>query len=77
MSPLFGNDVISRAMAKEVPFTGKRNRGIRRWRHFRRFFTVADYCDNPMEKQKTDPLWKVCMLIDELNKQANDMRIPG
>ena len=24
MSPLFGNDVVSRAMAKEVPFTGKR-----------------------------------------------------
>jgi hypothetical protein len=77
MSPLFGNDVVSRAMAKEVPFTGKRIRGIRRWRHFQRFFTVADYRDNPKEKQKTDPLWKVRMLIDELNKQAKDMWVPG
>jgi hypothetical protein len=38
---------------------------------------VADYRDNPKEKQKTDPLWKVRMLIDELNKQAKDMWIPG
>ena len=27
--------------------------------------------------QKTDPLWKVHMLIDELNKRAKDMWIPG
>ncbi len=28
-SPLFWNDVVSRAMAKEVPFTGKRIQGMR------------------------------------------------
>jgi hypothetical protein len=77
LSPLFGNDVVSRALAKDVPFTGRRIRGIRQWRRFRRFFTVADYRDNPKEKQKTDPLWKVRMLIDKLNKQAKDMWIPG
>jgi hypothetical protein len=38
---------------------------------------VADYRENPKEKQKTDPLWKVRMLIDELNKQSKDMWIPG
>ena len=75
--PLFGNDLVSRLMTKEVVVTGKRIRGIRRWRHFRRFFTVADYRENPKEKQKTDPLWKVRMLIDELNKQSKDMWIPG
>jgi len=40
---LFGNDLISRVMAKEVYMTGKRIRGVHRWRHIRRFFTVADY----------------------------------
>jgi len=75
--PLFGNDLISRLTTKEVMVTGKRIRGIRRWRHFRQFFTVADYRENPKEKQKTDPLWKVRMLIDKLNKQSKDMWIPG
>jgi hypothetical protein len=64
-------------MAKEVATTGKKIRGVRRWRHFRRFFTLADYRDNPSVKQKEDPLWKVRQLIDELNKQAKDMWIPG
>ena len=64
-------------MTKEVGTTGKKIRGIRRWRHFRRFFTLTDYRDNPKEKQKEDPLWKVRQLIDELNKQAKDMWIPG
>ena len=44
---------------------------------FPAIFTVGDYRDNPKEKQKTDPLWKVRMLIDKLNKQAKDMWIPG
>jgi hypothetical protein len=57
--------------------TGKRTKGIRRWRHFRHFFTVADYRENPKEKQKTDLLWKICTLIDGMNKQAKDMWIPG
>jgi hypothetical protein len=64
-------------MAKQVLLTGKKIRGIRRWRHFRQLFTVADYQENPKEKQKADPLWKVHMLINELNKQAKDMWIPG
>jgi hypothetical protein len=75
--PLFGNNLTSRVMAKEVATTGKKIRGVRRWRHFRRFFTLADYRDNPSVKQKEDPLWKVRQLIDELNKQAKDMWIPG
>ena len=43
----------------------------------RRYFTVADYCESPKEKHKSDPLWKVCELLDELNKQAKDMWVPG
>jgi len=75
--PLFGNDLTSRTMAKEVFTTGTKIRGVRRWRHLRRFFTLADYRDNPWEMQKLDALWKVRQLIDELNKQAKDMWIPG
>jgi len=74
---LYGNDLTLRVMAKEVATTGKKIRGVCRWRHFRRFFTLTDYRDNPKEKQKEDPLWKVRTLIDELNKQAKDMWIPG
>ena len=43
VSPLFGNDIVSRVMAKEVTLIGKRIQGICQWRHFRQFFTVADY----------------------------------
>jgi hypothetical protein len=75
--PLFGNNLVSSVMTKTVSTTGRRIRGLRRWRHFRRFFTVADYRDNPKEKQKIDPLWKVREHIDELNKQSKDMWIPG
>ncbi len=75
--PLFGNNLTLRVMAKEVAATGKRIRGVHQRTHFRRIFTLADYRDNPREKQKEDPLWKVRQLIDELNKQAKDMWIPG
>jgi hypothetical protein len=75
--PLFGNDLVSRLMGKEVVVTGKKIRGIRQWRHFWQFFTVADYQENLNEKQKTNPLWKVYVLINELNKQTKDMWIPG
>ena len=75
--PLIGNDLISRVTAKEVHTTGKRVRGVRRWRYFWSFLTVADYRDKPKEKQKEDPLWNVWLLIDELNKQAKDMWSTG
>jgi hypothetical protein len=45
---------------------------------FLAILTVADYQNNPKEEmQKTDLLWKVHMLIGELNKRAKDMWIPG
>jgi len=30
--------------------------------------TFADYRENPKEKQKADPLWKVERLLQHLNK---------
>ena len=54
--PLFGNNLVSSVMTKTVSTTGRRIWGLRRWQHFRRFFTVADYRENPKEKQKIDPL---------------------
>jgi hypothetical protein len=47
------------------------------WKHFRWNFTVANYHESPKEKQKANPLWKVQELLDELNKQAKDMWVPG
>jgi hypothetical protein len=75
--PLFGNNLVLKVMTKTVSTIGRRIRGVCQWRHFQRFFTVVDYQDNPKEKQKVNPLWKVCGLINELNKQAKDMWIPG
>jgi hypothetical protein len=75
--PLLGSDLISNALAKRNAATCKTIKAARRWRHFRRYFTVADYRDSPREKQKVNPLWKVQELLDELNKQAKDMWVPG
>ncbi len=44
---------------------------------FHRYFTMANYCDNPKQKQQENPLWKVQELLDKLNKQAKDMWLPG
>jgi hypothetical protein len=53
--PLFGNNLVSKVMTKTVSISGKKIRGIRRWRMFRHFLTLADYRDSPSEKQKADP----------------------
>jgi hypothetical protein len=75
--PLLGSNLISNALRRKNLATGKTIKAARRWKHFRRYFTVADYRDSPKEKQKNDPLWKVRELLDELNKQAKDMWVPG
>ena len=53
---MLGSDLISNALAKRNATTGKTIKAARRWRHFRRYFTVADYRDSPREKQKVNPL---------------------
>jgi hypothetical protein len=75
--PLFGNDKYSKAMDKHDRTTGRRTSGKRRYKMFRRYFSMADYRDNPKQKQQENPLWKVQELLDELNKQAKDMWLPG
>jgi hypothetical protein len=75
--PLLGSNLISHALRKRNSATGKTIKAARRWRHFRRYFTVANYRDSPKDKQRVNPLWKVQELLDELNKQAKDMWVPG
>jgi hypothetical protein len=75
--PLLGSNLISHALRKRNSATGKTIKAARRWRHFRRYFTVTDYRDSPKDKQRVNPLWKVQELLDELNKQAKDMWVPG
>jgi hypothetical protein len=76
--PLFGNDKFARAMDKHV---GHRKRhwvsSLRRWKHFRRYFTLSDFCENPKDSQQANLLWKVQTLLDELNVQASSMWVPG
>jgi hypothetical protein len=75
--PLFGSTMISNALNRKNPVTGKTIKARRRWKHFRRYFTMKDYREVPREQQRKNPLWKVQRLIDELNKQAKDMWVPG
>ena len=78
MEPLFGNDKFARAMDKHVGHR-KRHRvsGQSRWKHFRRYFTLSDFRENPKDSQRTNLLWKVQTLLDELNAQASRMWVPG
>jgi hypothetical protein len=75
--PLLGSNLISNALRRKNAAMGKTVKAARRWKHFCWYFTVADYRESPKEKQKSDLLWKVCELLDELNKQAKDMWAPG
>ena len=43
----------------------------------RLFLGFRVFLGSSKEKQKNDPLWKVPELLDELNKQAKDMWVPG
>jgi hypothetical protein len=74
---LLGSDLISNALTKKNSMTGKTIKAACHWRHFRHYFTVANYRDSPRKKQKANPLWKVQELLDELNKQAKNMWVPG
>ena len=75
--PLLGSDLISTFLRRKNSATGKTIKAAHRWKHFCRYFTVADYRESPREKQKVNPLWKVQELLDKLNKQAKDMWVPS
>jgi hypothetical protein len=75
--PLFGSNMISKALAWKNLETGNTIKASRRWKHFRRYFRMQDYRENPREQQQKNLLWKVQRLINELNKQAKDLWVPG
>ena len=75
--PLLGSDMMTNALRRRNRATGTTICALRRWRHFRRYLTFADYRENPKEKQKADPLWKVERLLQHLNKRCRDMWVPG
>jgi hypothetical protein len=74
--PLFGSNLITNTLSWKNATTGKTIKAVCHWKHFCRYFTVADYRESPKEKQKANPLWKVQELLDKLNKQAKDMWVP-
>jgi hypothetical protein len=50
---------------------------LRRWRHFQCFLSISDFRADTKKEQEKDLLWKVCALINHLNKNAKDMWVPG
>ncbi len=75
--PLFGCNMISKGLNRKNLAMGKTLKAGQRWKHFRRYFTLQDYRENPRQQQRLNPLWKVQRLIDKLNNQAKDMWVPG
>jgi hypothetical protein len=75
--PLFWSNLVTNTLLWKNTSTGKTIKMARHWRHFSRYFTVANYNDSPKEKQKPNPLWKVRELLGKLNKQAKDIWVPG
>ena len=75
--PIFGNNFIAGAMHK--PRTGGRRalHGMRRWAQFRRFMCMFDFRQDARKETAKNPLWKVQLLLDELNKNGQKMWIPG
>ena len=75
--PIFGNNFIAGAMNRQLPQGRWAVRGIRRWKHFRRFMCMFDFREDAKKETAKNPLWKVQHLLDELNKNAAKMWIPG
>jgi hypothetical protein len=75
--PLFGSNLVMKVMEKSFLVSDWTIWGLRRWRHFCRIFTMVDCHDSPNTQQRANPLWKVHVLLDHLNKQAKDMWVPG
>jgi hypothetical protein len=44
---LFGSNLITNALRRKNALTGKTIKAARCWKHFRQYFTVADYRDSP------------------------------
>jgi hypothetical protein len=56
---------------------GQMIQGLCQWQHFRRFLSILDFWADVKKKQEKDPLWKVRVFINHLNKNAKDMWVPG
>ena len=74
---IFGNEFIAKAMDKHMPGGHRSVRGIRRWKHFRRFMCMFDFRENAKKETEKNPLWKVQRFLDEINDNAAKMWIPG
>ncbi len=75
--PLLGSNLISNALRQKNAATGKTVKAACCWKHYRRYFTVADYRESPKEKQKSGPLWKVRELLDELKSKQRTCGCQG
>ncbi len=74
---LLGSNFIAPLMNKRLPNGGNHVPGIRRWRHFWHFLCWYDFHQNAKDAAAKDSLWKVCLVLHHLNKQARLMWVTG
>jgi hypothetical protein len=75
--PIFGNTFIGGAMHKPRTEGRRALHVMQRWAQIRRFMCMFDFRQEARKETAENPLWKVQHLLDELNKNARRMWIPG
>jgi hypothetical protein len=61
--PLFGSNMIRKALYWKNMAMGKTVKARWRWKHFCRYFTLQDYWENPRQQQRFNPPWEVSALM--------------
>ena len=74
---IFGNNLITRAMHKQLPRGRWSIRGIQWWKHFCCFMCMFVFCEGAKKMTTKNSLWKVQRLLDKLNNNAAKMWILG
>jgi hypothetical protein len=74
---IFGNNLITRAMHKQLPRGWRSIRGIQWWKHFCCFMCMFVFCEGAKKMTAKNSLWKVQRLLDKLNDNAAKMWILG
>ncbi len=56
---IFGNKCISKAVHKQMPCSQQAIHGFWRWKHFRLFMWMFDFCEDAKKETGKNPQWKI------------------